>query len=284
MFSDDTEHTVMVLRSLIESPNDPNDFQRRFARRLKRWMLAVPAGAGMATVKACLRLLAGVPPSRSGVGSAGNGAAMRSAIIGACFGHEPGKRRAFTHAASVVTHTDRRAIDGAHLVALAAATPAPDFFLAASQEDLIEEWRASLRTLERSLAEDLTPEQFASLIAGSRGVSGFVMHSVPVALFCWLRHPESYRECLGTAISLGGDTDTVAAIAGGIIGAHLGIDAIPLDWREGMVEWPLTLNRMLELGAGRTVESPTLAIVPRNALFLATVLLHGFRRMLPPYG
>lgn len=38
---------------------------------------------------------------------------------------------------------------------------------------------------------------------------------------------------------------------------------------------------------GRPTESPTLcklAIVPRNLVFLAVVLLHGFRRLLPPYS
>jgi poly(ADP-ribose) glycohydrolase ARH3 len=55
--------------------------------------------------------------------------------------------------------------------------------------------------------------------------------SVPTAIHCFLRHPESYPETVTYAISLGGDTDTIAAMAGAISGAYLGIEAIPFHWR-----------------------------------------------------
>ena len=52
MVSDDTEHTCMVAQSLIESGDDVDEFIRRVARRLRWWMLALPAGAGKATAAA----------------------------------------------------------------------------------------------------------------------------------------------------------------------------------------------------------------------------------------
>ena len=83
MISDDTEHTCMVSQSLIESGDNVDTFTRRFASRLRWWILALPAGVGKATARSCIKLWFGVRPSKSGVYSAGNGPAMRAAIFGA---------------------------------------------------------------------------------------------------------------------------------------------------------------------------------------------------------
>ena len=80
--SDDTEHTQIVGRALLLSAGDPELFERELGDQLKRWLLTLPAGVGIATLRACIRLLIGLSPSRSGVYSAGNGPAMRSALIG----------------------------------------------------------------------------------------------------------------------------------------------------------------------------------------------------------
>lgn len=79
MVSDDTEHTVFVAQCLAESPDDSEDFQRKLAWKLRLWLFCLPAGIGFATLRAILKLWLGFPPSRSGVFSAGNGPAMRSA-------------------------------------------------------------------------------------------------------------------------------------------------------------------------------------------------------------
>jgi hypothetical protein len=83
MISDDTEHTCMVSQCLIESGDDVDTFTRRFASRLRWWILALPAGVGKATARSCIKLWFGVRPSKSGGYSAGNGPAMRAAIFGA---------------------------------------------------------------------------------------------------------------------------------------------------------------------------------------------------------
>src|SRR5664280_1066067 len=55
MTSDDTEHTVMVAQSLIASAGETRAFSRDFSKRLRLWLLAVPAGCGLATLKAALK-------------------------------------------------------------------------------------------------------------------------------------------------------------------------------------------------------------------------------------
>src|SRR6516165_7795246 len=86
MTSDDTEHTCLVGQALLRAPNDADLFGRWLARGLRWWFLGLPAGIGRATLRACLKLWLGFPPRRSGVWSAGNGPAMRSALLGVCLG------------------------------------------------------------------------------------------------------------------------------------------------------------------------------------------------------
>ena len=57
--------------------------------------------------------------------------------------------------------------------------------------------------------------------------------AVPAAIFAFLHKGRvSFEESINFAISLGGDTDTIASMAGAISGAYWGLDAIPRFWRE----------------------------------------------------
>ena len=67
----------------------------------------------MATARACLKLWLGFPPKRSGVYSAGNGPAMRSALLGAYFYDDRAHIERFVTASTTLTHTDPRALTGA---------------------------------------------------------------------------------------------------------------------------------------------------------------------------
>ena len=196
MVSDDAEQALMTAEALLAS----GDLDRELGRRLKRWFLLLPAGMGMATAKACLRLLVGFGPARSGVRSAGNGAAMRAAAVGAYFADDPESREAAILRVARITHTDERAILGARLVALAAAC-------AARGEE----------ALFVGLAAEMAPG-WPLDFASENGPSGYVLESVPAALGGWLRHPRDFRAAVVEAVERGGDADTVAAIVGGIVG------------------------------------------------------------------
>jgi hypothetical protein len=122
-------------------------------------------------------------------------------------------------------------------------------------------------------------------------------HSVAAALFCWLRFFGDYRQSVESAVRLGGDTDTVAAIVGALAGATGGPSSIPQEWLSGIFEWPCSVTWLTTL-ADRLArrfpgnEAPEyLGPQPffwpgqllRNVLFAVVVLTHGFRRLLPPY-
>ena len=62
--------------------------------------------------------------------------------------------------------------------------------------------------------------------------SGYVVHTLEAAIWCFM-NTDSYKECVLKAVNLGDDTDTVAAVAGGLAGLYYGInetDGIPKDW------------------------------------------------------
>lgn len=63
--------------------------------------------------------------------------------------------------------------------------------------------------------------------------SGYVVDTLEAALWCLLT-ASSYKDCVLRAVNLGGDTDTVAAIAGGLAGALYGVDNIPNQWIENL--------------------------------------------------
>ena len=300
MISDDTEHTIFVAQALLAHPDNPDRFQRALANQLRFWLLGLPAGIGLATLKSILKLWVGFSPNRSGVYSAGNGPAMRSAIIGAYFADKPELRADWVRASTRITHTDPRAEIAAIAVANAAAwivnqsgDPA-GFLPVLMQQQTDAEWQKILVQLNQSLATGETTAQLAVTMGLEKGVSGYAYHSVPIALYAWLRHPYDFRAALESVLNCGGDTDTVGAIVGALVGAQVGADGIPRAWLVGLVDWPRSRGLLNELASrlemqlltGKTQGPakyfwPGLAV--RNLLFIAVVLTHGFRRLLPPY-
>lgn len=302
MVSDDTEHACMTAQALLRSDNDAAVFARSLAWRLRFWLLGLPAGIGSATLRSILRLWIGFPPSRSGVWSAGNGPAMRSPILGVCLGDDLERLRTFVRASTRLTHTDPRAERGALLIALAAhygsrndpGTVRAAEFLRAARMTLLDSDDRMLQLLaciEDHHKRGITVAEFTDSLNLQRGVSGYIYHTVPVALYAWLRWPGQFRQVVEEVIALGGDTDTTGAIAGALAGATCGAAGIPEAWLKGLLEWPRSvvwMRRLAECLAQPFTErkAPRLfwpALGPRNALFLIVVLLHAFRRLLPPY-
>jgi ADP-ribosylglycohydrolase len=117
--SDDTEQAALAAQSLARHPNDVDRCVDAFQRSLLGWFCRLPWGVGRATVRASVRIGLGLAPS--GVMSAGNGAAMRAAIIGAFFDDRPVKRERLGRALAEVAHRDPRAVEGALYVAELAA-------------------------------------------------------------------------------------------------------------------------------------------------------------------
>jgi ADP-ribosyl-[dinitrogen reductase] hydrolase len=302
MVSDDTEHTCMVAQSLCECPSDADVFARCLARRLRWWLLGVPAGIGFGTLRSILKLWLGFSPQRSGVFSAGNGPAMRSAVLGAAIDDLVVLER-FVYASTIITHSDPKAFHGAFAVAVAAwcakrgLDSAADFFRqyrSLPGDVQSDEWDALLLRLEKSIASGQSTEAFAQEIGCARGVSGYVYHTVPIALHAWLTYLREFGMAVSAVIRCGGDTDTTGAIVGAIVGSGIGRAGLPQNWLSRLWEWPHSVAWMERLAdaTSRAVSSAAPVSPPRlvpgvgilrNVVFLAVVLAHAFRRLLPPY-
>jgi ADP-ribosyl-[dinitrogen reductase] hydrolase len=304
MCSDDTDHACMTAQAIAVSAGSPRRFVSSLSWRLRFWLLGLPAGVGLATLCAIARLWLFVPPQFSGVRSAGNGPAMRSAILGIAFSESDPLLLMHVSASSAITHSDPRAQFGALAVALAARSAMRGeiaeeylFHLERFAAPFAEAGRELVELAQRAAASAAAGEQtvsFAAAIGCERGVSGYMYHSVAVALHAWLRNAGNLETAIEEVVACGGDTDTVAAIAGSIVGAGVGRAGIPpshlarlWDWPRG-AQWIEEVARNALAAADTRIPRQQLYLPPhkllgRNLVFLGVVLAHGFRRLLPPY-
>lgn len=302
MLSDDTEHTCLVTQSLLVSGDDSKIFVKQLARRLRWWLLGLPAGIGMATLKSLIKLCFGISPEKSGVWSAGNGPAMRSAIIGVYAGDDNELLTSLVTKSTLITHRDPKALKGALIVAKLAAENAIEKEINIKNclekiKPIVGDDDTLAELIDKAVAsasKNESAKEFCQTLGFHNGVSGYIYQTLPVVLQIWLRHPRDYETAIQEAILCGGDTDTVAAILGGMVGAGCGVDGIPKQWIDGIIEWPRSVSWMNELALRlarvktenekqKPVAINLFGILLRNAFFMLWVLLHGFRRLLPPY-
>jgi ADP-ribosylglycohydrolase len=244
-YSDDTQLARELLRSFADNAGwNPAAFSGLLAQLFHDGR---EVGAGPGTRAAALRLLDGVPWQESGTPApyAGNGSAMRAAPLGLLF---PGAHEDMLRAVreqSRITHRDPRCAAGAiavaGAVALATEPGAVDRaeFLA-RLAGWVEGEDASVADAILGLAQwgDLPPDAAARHVHRIgldaphsepwMGISAFVTPSVVWSLYAFLRSPDDYWATVCTAIRVGGDTDTMAAIAGAVSGSRLGLAALPL--------------------------------------------------------
>lgn len=291
--SDDTEQAALVAQALARNPDDVDRCVRNFRRSLLGWFCRLPWGVGLATIRSCARIALGLKPS--GVHSAGDGAAMRAAVVGVFFHNRPLERSAFGRALAEVTHRDERAVEGAlyvaEVAASCAASPAGTSAMVCqagargvvTQDEL---GRAIDRARELALAGANTAEA-----AGACGTSGYAVHAVSFATFSFLRYGGEPLRALTEVASAGGDTDTIGAILGAWLGALNGESGLPADLLARIHDGPFGPTHLRALSAclaqieeGGTVRvptySPTVALLRNLALF-PVILGHGVRRLVP---
>lgn len=145
---------------------------------------------------------------REAYGSFGNGSAMRVSPVGFAFSTAAQTLAAAARTAEV-THNHPEGIKGAQATALAV-------FLARTARD-----KEVIRVqIEERFAYDLS--RTVDEIRPGYGFDETCQRTVPEAITCYLES-DSYESAVRLAVSLGGDADTLAAIAGGIAQAHYGV-------------------------------------------------------------
>lgn len=239
--TDDTDLTRAVLLACLD-PGD--DVVRTAARHMLDWYQgrwpgrvpgARPRDVGAATEDGLRAFARTGDPRRSGAGPgrAGNGSLMRclpTALVVA----DPDRRRRESMEISAITHDDPRCT-----VACAAYNDMVADLLAGAAPGAAVE--AGLST-----ADGLGAPDVAAAITTGRGLhpadlmrtgqtglpddaGGFVLDSLSLAVAALL-DPRPFAEVIVDIVGLGNDTDTNAAIAGGLLGARDGVAAIPPRW------------------------------------------------------
>lgn len=223
-WTDDTEMTLELAESLAARGGvDPDDLARRWAAAMQPHR-----GYGPGTRALLLRVRAGADwraANRSVFpeGSFGNGAAMRATPLGLLYHADAAARRRAAEAASAVTHAHPLGIEGAVLIAQALHGTLDLEALARAPRP--PEYRTRLERARAFLAADPDP----AAIRRELGHSVLAPESAVTAVYLAARAGGDFSRLVEAVLALGGDTDTIGAMAGGIFGARHGAASLPAD-------------------------------------------------------
>ncbi|XP_030074664.1 ADP-ribosylhydrolase ARH3 [Microcaecilia unicolor] len=276
LYTDDTAMTRGLVRSLLSTPAfDEVDMAKRFAEDYKK---DPDRGYGMSVVVVFEKLLSSecsdvFEPARKqfdGKGSYGNGAAMRAVGIPLAYPHVADMKK-FTEISAKLTHTCSLGYNGAILQALAVHYALQGQLDRDEYLDKLIGHMKEVEGNEKSLADarelDLLDFPFSCRLQKIReflqrgqvskedviaelGNGIAALQSVPTAIYSFLRcmeldsdipaHYNNLQRTIIYCISLGGDTDTIATMAGAIAGAYYGEEQIPVVWKQSCEDFAET--------------------------------------------
>lgn len=242
VYTDDTAMAIGLAESMaaaggVDQQHVGDTFRANFRREPWRGYAAGPPTVFTRVAREGVDYAEAARGLYGGEGSFGNGAAMRIVALGLFF-HDAPDLTEKARLSAEVTHAHPIGVDGAAVQATAVAQaagldPAQTFGGDAFLQVLIDtartpEMEGKLLRVQQLIREAAPPQQAARALG--QGVA--VQRSLPFAIFCFVRHPRSFRDCLLCAALNGVDRDTLGAMACAISGAYLGAEAIPEQWRE----------------------------------------------------
>jgi ADP-ribosyl-[dinitrogen reductase] hydrolase len=235
--TDDTSMARNLMRSLAERAKlDPDDLVRRHVE----WLRSDPPDVSTLTRLVLLRAARGEDAStaarelwerRGPEVSAGNGSVMYSAPLGLAYANRQDELVELAPALSALTHFDGRCKTAVLAVTLCVAA------LVRGEDKEVAATSALRSVAEHEGGEEI--EFLVDAVGGSRPIDGpdqgFCLFTVGVAFQALLREGDVETE-LRRVVSLGGDTDTNAAVAGALLGARDGVDGMPSRWLHRLAE------------------------------------------------
>lgn len=231
-YTDDGQMSLLSAESLVARGGfDVDDMAMRWARGAS-WS----RGYGPGALKVLREIAAGLPWREASRrvypdGSFGNGAAMRVAPLALAFYRDPNRLDAVVREASSVTHAHPLGVEGALLVARAIVlalrdTPPAELVRLLDVDDLAPEYRRRLQSANEMLMH--APEPLAVVAILGRSVKAH--ESAVTAVYVACRFADApFEDMVAFVASMGGDVDSIAAMAGAIWGARRGEAALPRD-------------------------------------------------------
>jgi ADP-ribosylglycohydrolase len=239
LYSDDTQLAEAVLRGLLEgraAHADLDGTMKLVAARFIEWdrnPLGGHRAPGGACRAGCQALARGVKWSEAGgVRAGGCGSVMRVYPVALLLGEDLERTEAWAVAQSRLTHRDPIALAASAGFAVAVAVllkggaPAPA--LAAMVATARRHSGPTADMIQLAVDEarsGVGPEKTLSRL------SGFPAHeAAAAAAYVFARHAGDARAALLEAVNTRGDSDSIGTLAGALVGAHLGVGALPGEW------------------------------------------------------
>lgn len=242
-WSDDTSMTLCVMRSIIEKGVDIDDQMKRFEDWLRNGTDTAHGEVfdiGGTTKASILRCAKGVPASECGETAdycCGNGSLMRILPIALYIAGKYDILKIDDNAADIIhrsskcTHAHPRCLMACGIY----ASVVYNMFRCTRLQDAVHLGVSDAMSYYKNLDEFVEVfndfkelEDICSRGEESVQSSGYVLHTLAAALWCLL-NTDCYAECVLKAVNLGEDTDTTAAVAGGLAGLWYGYNTtLPL--------------------------------------------------------
>ena len=248
-YTDDTDMTLALAESILETGGvDPEGIAKQFGLHCD-----LTRGYAIGTIKAVLALRAGLKWHQVARivfenGSFGNGAAMRVSPVGLFYYHDLDSLQAAAIKQASITHVHPLGQWGAVMqgcsVGLAVIQVSKEPFKKQQVVTNLREilWRGpieymkALNKIEEMFGQGKKLE--AREVVRSLGNGVEAHFSVPSACYIAITYSPDFCDAIRAAISLGGDTDTIAGMVGATVGAHVGEEGLPLEWIEQLEDGP----------------------------------------------
>ncbi len=270
-YTDDTQVSLLLLESLLLSAQFSVDlFAERLVRasqgeRVKRF--GILRGTGVNFRNSVEALADNTPWNQSGQDSEGNGAAMRVAPLALFYSNDRPRLLPAVIEQSLVTHRKTEGILAAVALAVAISLET-DPTAPQSLDEKLRLLRNQVELAHETLMDDYQPylletvpkrpvffsmldlldesmvkstEENARMIAAKAhkssrspirlGTESYALASVTTALAVGL-NAKDWFDAIVSIITLGGDTDTTAAMVGALAGARFGVQGLPQTWLE----------------------------------------------------
>lgn len=247
--SDDTEHMILISKSILNTENI-KDFENDFKNELKKWLISFPVNIGKTTLYSIIRSFF---KSGYGIKGTGNGSVMRIAPVGLIFHKDHNKLVKYASSSCRITHNAEESIINSIAIAKLISEilnknwdknnkPEIDNVLkllgSISKEEF---WTNTINELKDAFDNDIEPIDLVYSWTKEKGALGYTKYSTLLSIYCWIKYYGDYEKTLKEIIKCGGDTDTNAAIVGALTGATIGYNEIPNELKNKIND--LTVSR-----------------------------------------
>ena len=244
-WSDDSSMMLCTLSSIIEKQDiDFDDIMVRFSMWAKEGYMTPygkPFGIGRTTLKSIAKFWRGEKAISCGCFSEkdnGNGSLMRIlpiALFNAFSNKEIEDKKLTICRSSALTHAHERSCVACGIYSFVLEEIVKNQNKTAISLGLNKAKKHYEHSSEIHIFNRLFMTSFSNLKCNEIKSSGYVVDTLEAAIWC-LINAESYKETVLRAVNLGGDTDTIAAVVGGLAGALYGYDTIPKEWLDEIVD------------------------------------------------